>query len=79
MYTYVPTPIYIPLISTDTQPYTGPMWIPVLIMVFFYVALVSFWVTLLRAILRGESDIDDMAIFIIVTLMLIFFMLLPFL
>lgn len=77
MYTYVPVPMYIPLTSADTQP-AGPTWLVILVVIIFYLILISFWVSLLKEILRGEGDSVSIPIFIIFTITGILFALLPF-
>lgn len=83
MYTYIPTPvpvpIYIPIASGDTEPYTGPMWVPVLCIVILFTLLISFWVVLLKDILDWSADRVNVSLLVITTLVIIFFTVMLFL
>lgn len=85
MYIYIPTsapvtvPIYIPLTSGDTEPYTGPTWVPVLCIVILFTLLISFWVVLLKDILDWSADRVNVSLLVITTLVTIFFTVMLFL
>ena len=82
MYTYIPTPtqvpMYIPVTSVYAQPSTGPTWLILLLVGIFYTILITFWVSLLIEILRGEGDSVNIPIFILFTIICIIFALIPF-
>lgn len=83
MYTYIPTPvpvpIYIPITSGDTEPYTGPMWIPMLTIGIVFALLITFWVILLKDILTWSADRVNVSLLIITTLVIIFLIVMLFL
>lgn len=83
MYTYIPTPvpvpIYIPVTSGDTEPYTGPMWIPVLTIGIVFFLLIAFWISLVKNILDWSADRVNVTLLVITTLVIIFLVVMLFL
>lgn len=85
MYIYIPTsapvtvPIYIPLTSGDTEPYTGPMWIPILTIGIVFILLIAFWVILVKDILDWSADRVNVSLLVITTLVIIFLVVMLFL
>lgn len=83
MYTYIPTPvpvpIYIPITSGDTEPYTGPMWIPVLTIGIVFALLITFWVILFKNILDWGADKVNVSLLIITSITIIFLVVMLFL
>lgn len=83
MYTYIPTPvpvpIYIPIASGDTEPYTGPMWVPALAIGLVFILLITFWVILVKDILDWSADRVNVSLLIITTLVIIFLVVMLFL
>ena len=77
MYKYIPTPIpvpiYIPITSGDTEPYTGPMWIPALAIGIVFILLIAFWVSLVKDILDLGAEKVNVYLLIVTTLVIIFF------
>ena len=77
MYTYIPTPvpvpIYIPITSGDSEPYTGPMWIPILTIGIVFALLITFWVILVKDILDWSADRVNVTLLVITSLVIIFF------
>ena len=77
MYKYIPTPIpvpiYIPITSGDTEPYTGPMWIPALAIGIVFILLIAFWVSLVKDILDLGAEKVNVSLLIVTTLVIIFF------
>ena len=83
MYKYIPTPIpvpiYIPITSGDTEPYTGPMWIPALAIGIVFILLIAFWISLVKNILDWSADRVNVTLLVITTLVIIFLVVMLFL
>ena len=77
MYTYiqthnsVPMMIYIPISDGNSEPYTGPMWVPVLLVGIVFTILIAFWIDLLKDILDWGADKVNVTLLVITTLVIV--------